>query len=152
MKWAQDNQLLIQALATHEKRHKQKTMTAYIRKRLRSDPAYKTLMLLRARSKAALKAVGAKKAGKTVALLGCSIAEFRQHLQSQFQPGMTWENQGEWELDHIKPCAAHDLTSPQQQAECFHYTNLQPLWRAENRSKSDIWEGKRHRRTKAMKE
>jgi len=42
---------------------------------------------------------------------------------------MTWDNYGSlWHIDHIKPCASYDLADPLQQAECFHYTNLQPLF------------------------
>ena len=53
---------------------------------------------------------------------------------------MDWENYGfgdnKWHIDHIIPCAAFDLTIPEQQKRCFHYTNLQPLWQRENLSKA----------------
>ncbi|HEX2900701.1 MAG TPA: hypothetical protein VHS96_13345, partial [Bacteroidia bacterium] len=68
---------------------------------------------------------------------GCSIPELKRHLENLFQPGMTWENRGEWEIDHIRPCASFDLIDPEQQRCCFHYSNLQPLWRAQNRQKHD---------------
>lgn len=42
---------------------------------------------------------------------------------------------GEWHIDHIKPCASFDLTDPEEQKECFHYTNLQPLWAKDNLNK-----------------
>ena len=58
------------------------------------------------------------------------------HLESLFVPGMTWDNQGEWHIDHVIPCAAFDLTDPAQQSECFHYTNLQPLWAVDNLKKA----------------
>ena len=48
---------------------------------------------------------------------------------------MTWDNHGEWHIDHIKPCASFDLTDADQQRECFNYTNLQPLWAKDNLSK-----------------
>jgi len=63
-------------------------------------------------------------------LLGCSLIEFKQYLESKFKPEMTWDNHGDiWEIDHIKPCSSFDLTDIEQQKECFHYTNLQPLFK-----------------------
>lgn len=55
---------------------------------------------------------------------------------------MSWENRGNfgWHVDHIKPCASFDLTKPEEQAKCFHYTNLQPLWARENIAKGDKYE------------
>jgi hypothetical protein len=51
---------------------------------------------------------------------------------------MTWENYGPvWHVDHIRPCASFDLTDPAQQRECFHFSNLQPLFAAENLAKGD---------------
>lgn len=48
---------------------------------------------------------------------------------------MTWDNLGEWQIDHRKPCVSFDLTDPEQQRACFHYSNLQPLWEADNKAK-----------------
>ena len=64
------------------------------------------------------------------------------HLEALFQPGMTWDNHAidGWHIDHIRPCTSFDLTDPEQQRQCFHYTNLQPLWAFDNISKSDKWE------------
>jgi hypothetical protein len=49
---------------------------------------------------------------------------------------MTWENFGKWEIDHKVACWRFDLNDPTQQWVCFHYTNLQPLWFADNRQKN----------------
>jgi hypothetical protein len=67
-------------------------------------------------------------------LIGCSKPELVAHIEAQFQPGMSWENYGRggWEIDHIIPCGAFDLTEPAQQRACFHFTNLRPLWRIDN--------------------
>jgi hypothetical protein len=78
---------------------------------------------------------GRFKSKRTIELLGCSIEEVWNHLESKFKSGMTKENHGLWHIDHIKPCASFDLTDPEQQAICFHYTNLQPLWAVDNRRK-----------------
>ena len=69
-------------------------------------------------------------------LLGCTMEELESHLESKFRDGMTWDNKGSyWEVDHKLPCASFDLTDPDQQKLCFHYTNLQPLSIHDNRSK-----------------
>ena len=75
-----------------------------------------------------------------MALLGCSAEQLRTHLEEKFTDGMSWDNYGYrgWHIDHIRPCASFDLTDPQQQLECFHYTNLQPLWAEDNFKKGDI--------------
>lgn len=75
-------------------------------------------------------------------LLGCPLDVAKNHIEKQFKDGMTWDNHGEWHIDHIKPCASYDLNIPEEQKKCFHYTNLQPLWANENLSKSDKWESK----------
>ena len=74
------------------------------------------------------------------ALLGCTHDQLVQHLESQFLPGMSWNNYGDWHVDHIRPCASFDLLDPEQQARCFHYTNLQPLWAKDNISKGAKYE------------
>jgi hypothetical protein len=81
-----------------------------------------------------LKKYGGKKSDRTINLLGCTITEFITHIESQFKDGMSWENRGfyGWHIDHIIPCALFDLTDPEQQRKCFHYTNLQPLWWMDN--------------------
>lgn len=83
---------------------------------------------------------GLSKSNTTLHLLGCTIEDLRVHLEAQFQSGMTWDNYGEWHIDHKKPCASFDLTDSNQQKQCFHYTNLQPLWAIDNLIKSKKWE------------
>lgn len=61
--------------------------------------------------------------------------ELRAHLETRFLPGMTWENYGAWHIDHVRPLASFDLTDRAQLLQACHYTNLQPLWARDNRSK-----------------
>jgi len=93
----------------------------------KTDIHYKISQLLRIRLIDALKNK-VNKLQSSIKLLGCSLDECKQHLESQFKPEMTWENHGKiWEIDHIKPCASFDLTKLEEQEKCFHYSNLQPL-------------------------
>lgn len=75
----------------------------------------------------------------TFAVVGCTPDELRQHIEKQFQPGMTFDNYGEWHVDHMRPCASFDLNDPAQFTECFNWRNLQPLWAADNLRKSDSY-------------
>ena len=77
------------------------------------------------------------KSGSAVRDLGCSISGLKLHLESKFQPDMTWDNYGEWHIDHIKPLSKFDLTDRDQLLEACHYTNLQPLWAEENLKKGN---------------
>jgi len=97
---------------------------------------FKLSQLLRIRLIDALKGK-INKFESTLELLGCSIEEFKLYLEQQFKPEMIWENHGEiWEVDHIKACANFDLTDPTQQQKCFHYTNIQPLFKTTEIAKS----------------
>lgn len=105
------------------------------REQYANDPEYKILAVQRSRLTVACKKAKVGKAGKTNSLIGCPISELREHIESQFQEGMTWENYGEWHVDHILPCTYFDLKCPLQQRLCFGFWNLQPLWAGENRRK-----------------
>ena len=71
------------------------------------------------------------KGGKrTFWLLGYSVDELRLHLEMQFADGMSWDNWGEWEIDHKRPCSSFTIASSEDSAlrECWALSNLQPLW------------------------
>lgn len=93
---------------------------------------------IRRRTLLALKRHKAYKCTSTFKLLQCSREELVKYLESKFQEGMSWENHGlyGWHIDHIIPCASFDLSDPEQQKVCFHYTNLQPLWAKDNLTKN----------------
>lgn len=69
---------------------------------------------------------------KTFDLIGCTPNQYVAHLESLFRPGMSWENYGAWEIDHIAPLSGFDLTDKVQLYRAFHYANCQPLWKIEN--------------------
>ena len=103
------------------------------RERYDTDINYRTMCILRARLRHALKN---NKKDHTMDLLGCTVEHCVQHIENQFTSGMTWDNQGkEWEIDHIIPFAAFDLTNRDEQFIVCWVQNLQPLWGPENASK-----------------
>ena len=91
----------------------------------------------RARLGMAIRQAGAKKSAITFSLIGCSIEFLKDWIQRKFKRGMTWNNHGDWHIDHIVPCSAFDLRTKEGQRTCFHYTNLRPLWAADNLAKGD---------------
>ena len=76
-----------------------------------------------------------RKDARTETILGCTIEEFRVHIENQFKEGMTFENYGEWHLDHIKPISL--ATTKEEVKDLCHYKNYQPLWAKENLLKSN---------------
>lgn len=115
----------------------------YCRERRKNDPLFRLRCNLSGITRWAIK--NGYKSASTQELLGCTWEEVKIHIENQFVDGMCWQNYGKWEVDHIKPIAAFtDLTDPEQQRQCCHYTNLQPLWMQENRSKSSWWDGIKH--------
>jgi hypothetical protein len=109
----------------------------YIKNRMATDPDFKLRRYLRKRLRQALIECKGSKSASALKLVGCSLEELRDHLKSQFEHGMSWANYGRWHVDHKIPCAKFDLTKPEEQARCFHYLNLQPLWAAVNIGKKD---------------
>ncbi len=106
------------------------------RHRHATDLVFRLGKNLRCRIRGALRSTSAKRHARTAQLVGCEIAFLVTHLSARFKPGMTWENYGSvWEIDHRKPCSSFDLTRTEEQLACFHYSNLQPLYVAENRMK-----------------
>ena len=106
------------------------------------DPKYLFTVRIRSNITGAIKKRSKIKSDSALSLLGCSIDKCRKHLESQFAEGMSWDNHGVngWHIDHIRPCASFDLSDPKQQSECFHYTNLQPLWAEDNLKKGAKYE------------
>lgn len=104
--------------------------------KMMSDVGFRITKNLRGRIYVALKR--GIKSKPTMELLGCTIDEFKKYFESLFTEGMDWERymEGGIHIDHKIPCAKFDLTDPEQQKICFHYTNLQPLWALDNLKKA----------------
>jgi hypothetical protein len=124
------------ALLSYQRKWREKNIEkvrADANSRYDNDYDFRIASVLRVRIHDVLK--GKTKVDHTMNLLGCPIHEFREKLQAQFQLGMTWNNYGEWHIDHIVPCAAFNLSTAEAQRRCFHFSNLRPLWAADNLSK-----------------
>lgn len=75
--------------------------------------------------------------------LGYTREEYQRHMENQFKPGMSWDNYGEWETDHIIPKSAfyYESTDDAQFKQCWALSNLRPLWREDNQVKGRKIEG-----------
>lgn len=109
----------------------------YNRNRYKNNVQFKLGHNLRGRIQQAVKKQNTKKVISAEKLIGCTVEYFKKYLEKLWQPGMCWENYkyDGWHIDHIKPCNTFDLTDPEQQKQCFHYTNLRPLWAKDNLSR-----------------
>lgn len=78
---------------------------------------------------------GFTKMSPTQEILGCSYEYARDHISTMFLEGMSWDNHGDWHIDHIIPIS--HANTYDEVVLLNHYTNLQPLWGKDNRSKSN---------------
>lgn len=102
----------------------------------RSKPKHRVDGRMKSAIQQALK--GRKSGRSWETLVGYSLNDLVQHLERQFTKGMTWDNIGEWEIDHIRPRAMFHYESADDPAfrDCWGLPNLRPLWRQMNREKS----------------
>lgn len=137
--WRAKNPEKTHAISNAWKKAHPERVREYTREKMRTDPSFRIKNKLHVRVCELIRKSGTIKHQNTITLVGCTLKELMNHLESQFKQGMSWENHGlhGWHIDHIRPCASFDLTDPAQQRACFHWTNLQPLWAADNREKSD---------------
>lgn len=104
-------------------------------KRLKNDPQFRFFETLRNTCKRVVKQLSlGKKPANTFKWVGCSPEELKSRFESLFTEGMSWDNYGEWHVDHIRPVSSFKAEEWEQ---INHYTNLQPLWAEDNLLKSN---------------
>ena len=109
----------------------------YHKQRKAKDPLYRLHCNMRSMGNRVVKQLAlGKKPACTEKWQGCTAEELKAYLESLFTEGMTWENYGEWHVDHIRPVSSF---APEEWEQINHYTNLQPLWAEDNLSKSDSY-------------
>ena len=111
----------------------------YRKKRRKNDPLFRLKHNIRRSVYKAIKSVDGYKNKRTEEILGCSFKEFKQHIESQWEDWMTWDNYGlyngklkhGWDIDHIEPLSLCE--TKEDVYKLYHYTNLQPLCSYTNR-------------------
>lgn len=111
-------------------RHKRREYRAEKRK---TDPIFKLKSNLRSRARKAFESAYMERKVKTSELLKCDYPTLKKHLEDMFRDGMSWDNYGEWHIDHIIPLSS--ANTEEELIKLFHYKNTQPLWAEENLKK-----------------
>lgn len=114
-----------------------KKQVEYQLARRKVDPMYKLIKCIRTRLSSKIKKNSWIKNSKTLEILGADIDTVRCHIESKFEPWMTWENHGmyTWHIDHIIPLSS--AATYDDLIKLCHYTNLQPLAAKDNLAKSN---------------
>lgn len=107
----------------------------YDKRRIAADPVYAMMARMQCAIRNSLAKGGYTKRSRTFEYLGCTYEQFVMHLEKQFVRGMTWNNRNLWHIDHIIPTSS--AQTEEEMTALHHFTNLRPLWAAENHSKSD---------------
>lgn len=108
-------------------------LNKYFYERRNCDPLFRASQDIRNLIGISLRKRKFLKKNRTEEILGCTFDEFLNHIESQFQPNMSWYNRSEWHIDHIVPLAS--AKSEEEILRLNHYTNLRPLWAIENLKK-----------------
>ena len=139
--WAKENKEGLKVYAQQwnkdNREHVNKYKRNYERTRRANDPKYRLAARTRTALYTCLKEANVSKYRSTFDILGYSIEDLIKHLEAKFTTGMTWDNYGEWHVDHKRPIASFNFTSidDKEFGECWCLDNLQPLWGPDNLSK-----------------
>ena len=111
----------------------------YERNRKSNDPLYKLISNFRTAIYQVLKENNVEKNKHYFDILKYTPEDLIQHLEKQFTSDMTWENYGEWHVDHKKPITSFNFQEmgDDEFMKCWSLDNLQPLWGEENIRKSN---------------
>ena len=126
-------------LSSERRRESPERLAAYnawCRERRAADPSWKVSAHMKTMIGRGLK--GGKAGRSWRAFVPYTLEELMAHLERQFLPGMTWDNRGDWHIDHIVPLSSFEFTGPDDAnfQAAWALTNLRPLWAKDNIRKS----------------
>lgn len=107
----------------------------YMRNKRKKCHIERLKLVCRSRLHAALRGIGEKKTSRTFETIGCQPDFLLAYISDMFEDGMSWDNYGEWHIDHIKPLS--HAKNKEEVLRLSHYSNLQPLWATDNWSKGN---------------
>ena len=108
---------------------------------LHSTPHYLVNSRMTAGIKRALES--GKKGRAWEKLVDYTIKDLMQRLESLFHNGMSWDNIGDWHIDHIIPKSSFDYNNEYDEGfrKAWALDNLQPLWGKDNAVKHTAMPG-----------
>lgn len=131
------------AALAHQKQYcknNRSTINKYIRNRLRTDIIFKLKLYISTQIRSSLKLGKLSKKGRHWEdLVGYTVMDLKLHLEKQFDTNMSWENYGEWHIDHRRPISWFD-NAEESILKAWELSNLQPMWAHENLIKGNRWE------------
>lgn len=133
-KWYLENREITIKRSCNRQIEKREERNEYLKEYYKNNPHIYTWRSLVYRT-----LVGKIKEGNTLELLGYTYNDLKSHIESLFTDGMSWDNYGEWHVDHIKPLSKFDETTPISIVNAL--TNLQPLWATTREINGVIYEG-----------
>jgi hypothetical protein len=111
----------------------------YQKEKRHTDPIYKLISNFRTAIYTVLKENKLDKYTNYFNMVGYTAEQLKSHLEVQFKEGMTWENYGEWHVEHIKPISSFTFETCEDEEFkiCWSLDNLQPMWGIENIKKGN---------------
>jgi hypothetical protein len=135
LKWKTNNLEKLKQIHKNYRIKNKNKINEYHKKRKASDPLYLLICRMRSNSCRVVKQLClGKKPASTFKWMGCSPEELKAHFENLFLEGMSWDNYGQWHIDHIRPISSF---KQEEWEQINHYTNLQPLWAEDNLKKSN---------------
>ena len=135
--WNRNNRQRISESKRDYHRRNRDYILQRMRDRYGSDTLYRLGMRARSMVGRVLTSLGTEKIRPTFEVLGYTTNDLRRHLEALFVDGMTWENYGEWHIDHKIPVSLLIYWGITDPAIINALWNLQPLWAFDNISKGN---------------
>jgi hypothetical protein len=133
--WKENNSDRSKELNKKSNKKRRPLISKYCRERYHSDNLFRMRDSISSLIGNSFRKKGYSKKSKTNEILGIDYEGFMVYIESKFTQGMTWENKGDWEIDHKIP-VSYGKTE-KDIIKLNHYSNLQPLWKEDNRKKSN---------------
>lgn len=132
-KWMKENYHIYKEWVNNNRDRVNEIKRKHEQNKKANNEIYKLTRIIRNSIRSSIRSRNFKKRTKTTDILGCSMEEFMIYIESTFQEGMSFDNYGEWHLDHIIPISKADTYD--EAIRLNHYTNFQALWQIDNLKK-----------------